>query len=385
MNQATGSKGVVLEKVYAAVCRENYASILNEIAPPKIEDVVSGLENHFFALQKKGEDLSQCDVCHGWSAESVTKACPFCNDGRYEQAPKQAPPMPQSSSPIVAEIVPADAAAAMTSRVKKREASAPKLSLLSGGRTQLTEKDLDDEIAAMERDANSAASGAYSVGRRLIRIHDELWMLRPGKDGKQKYKSYSQFVEEELHIHVGYANKIRRVAEAFTKEQYLEFGIEALKAIVASPKEMHDDLLKRRAAGATVPELEQTVREIKEKGGITVVETAATSDEAREAAKGKKSIPTKEAVEAAAAARRKPKPEASAFTIGLKTDKAFEVPCFARPKKGSEPTRARSMDDQPYGEIEGINGRKLYVVVKQTPAGEWFFKVTPKKPDDGEE
>lgn len=347
-----------IEKTYASKARENYAALLNEVAPKKLEDVIAGLEKHFSTA--KGIELVQCDVCFGWSDEALD-ACPYCNDGKAE-APSPPPPAPVPSTDILASS-------------KKKAATAP--SILSGGKASLTEKDLDEELRLFREDTKNSNAGTYLMGKRLIRFRNELWMLRTA-EGKPKYKSNNQFVEDELGMTVGYANKLRRIAEVFTLEQFIDHGPEALKALIAAPKEVHADLLKRHKEGATVEEIETAVKEIREKGGITVIETDAT----KAAAANGKNMPSAAATAAGAKSRKK---DACAITIGLKSEQGT-ITCKARPsKKGEEPRDARTLEDQPFCEIEAINGVKLFLAIKTTPAGVIAIKYTAKREDDEKE
>lgn len=348
-----------IEKVWAAKARENYAAILNEVAPPKLEDVILGLEKHFEAKTPTSQ-RTQCDICFGWSDENLP-SCPYCDDGK---ATEVAPPKP----------APAPSAAIVETKRSKSKPASSAPSLLVGGRVTLTEKDLDEEIRLFNEDAKISVGGAYRMGKRLIRFRDELWMLRT-EEGKPKYKSYNQFVEAELDMGVGYANKVRRIAEVFTFEQFIEHGPQALKALIAAPKEFHDALLARHKEGATAADIDRDVKEIREKGGIAVIETEATKSDAAKARK------TAEASAAAAAARKKEK-ETAVATIGLKAQQGT-IDLLARPaKKGEEPREAREVADQPFGLIEGINGKKLFLAVKKKPSGSLQIKWTVQDEDD---
>lgn len=340
---------VDLNRVSPCYVRENYASILNEVAPSKLEDVVSKLETHF--LKQPKETLAQCDQCMGWSDENLPD-CPFCNDG------KEAAAEPPPAAPVPAEV------ASKKGEKLERAASAPLLSL-AGGRPIFSEKDLDESIARLKAASDRTADSAYEMGRELALIREHLWEQRTGEDGKPKYKSYNQFLEEELGISAGYGNKLRRIAETFTIDQFRAHGVEALKAINAAPKEVHEMLLKHHKEGSTVAQLEEEVREIRIQTGTTVVPSAAT----KAASEKGRNVPSAAATEAAAAARRKP-----GITVGFK-ESGGTIDLMARPtKKGEEPRKARTLEEQPYGTIEAINGKKVVLTVKTSAAGELKLK-----------
>jgi len=346
---------VIMEKVSPCAARENYAAILNEVAPKKLEDVVAGLEAKFASMPRA--EISQCDVCLGWS-DSALPACPFCNVG--EDGATATPP----EAPVPVAIV----------QAPKQRASAPSL-MLAGGSVTYTEKDLDESIGRLRAAAGKTSDYSYEMGRELTLIRAHLWEQRKDAEGKPKYKSYREFLEQELDIGEGYANKLRRISELFTLEQYREFGVRALMALIAAPTQVHAMLLQKRREGATIEQLEVDVREARASTGTRVIETEATRDAA---AKGR-TIPSPEATASGAKKRTK---EAAAITIGLKAPE-FTVDLLARPKnKNDEARPARTVEDQPYAEVECLNGTKLYFAVKQTPAGNLKLKVTAKRKDD---
>jgi hypothetical protein len=256
---------------------------------------------------------------------------------------------------------------AITPAAKKPKASSSSL-MLAGGRDKYTEKDLDDSISRLRAASSQSADSAYLMGKELALIREHLWEQRKGEDGKPKYKSYNDFLERELGIGVGYGNKLRRVAEVFTLEQFRAFGIEALKALIAAPKEVHEMLLEKRAEGATVQQLEEDVRQIREKGGIEVLPTKAPLAKTG-ASKG------------SAAASKTNRKASAAITVGLKSEETT-IDLFAKPKsKKEEPRAARTIEDQPWGKLPAINGVTLAFTVKQKPTGELQLKVVAARDD----
>ncbi len=374
---------VVMEKVYASYARENYAAILNEQAPKKIEDVVAGLEGHFAKIG----DLGQCDACGGWSPEklpdgTVLASCPFCNDGRKDEA-KAAPAHVEPSGALI-EITPEKKAEAKAAKAAKAiavaPASAPVLGTIAAGgvRSVAGESALDESIQRFHASAKQGAESLYLMGVELRKMRDYLWQQR--MDGaKPKYKSYNQFVSAEIGISHGTEGRARRIAENFTLEQFRQYGAKYLMMMIAAPKEEHEALLGRIDAGeiSSPKDLEKEVRDIREKGGVSVIET----DAMREAAASGRNVPSAATTSAAAKARKK---DSAAITIGLKAE-AGTVKLLARPKKkGDEERRARGVDDQPYGTIEAINGVSLHLAVKRTPAGELEIRWTAKRDAEDE-
>lgn len=375
---------VVMEKVFASYARENFAAILNEQAPKKIEDVVSGLET-FFA---KVGDLGQCDACGGWSPEklpdgTILSSCPFCNDGKKDEGPA-APAHIEPSGAIVQitleQKASAKAAKAAAKAAAVPVASAPGLVAAGGstGRAAAGESALDESLARFTESSQKGAESLYLMGVELRKMRDFLWQQRMD-GGKPKYKSYNQFVVAEIGISHGTEGRARRIAENFTLEQFRQYGAKYLMMMIAAPKEEHEALLGRIDAGeiTTPRDLEKEVRDIREKGGVSVIETEATRDAAAEG----RNVPSAATTAAAAKARKK---DSAAITLGLKAE-AGTIKLLAKPKKkGDDERRARTLEDMPYGKIETINGVDLYFAIKKSPAGELEIRWTAKR-DDGEE
>lgn len=367
---------VVLSKVYAAKARENYVALVGEVAPKKLDDVVAGLEKYFAGL---GKELSQCDVCGGYSTEEVTEACPYCDDGK-EVTAAAPPPMPEPSEPVLAAEVVTETPPQKLVKVVRTKlapppvASAPMILAGGGGSRSATEADLDAALEEYNAIAKDTADAIYRLGVIIRRMREQLWQQRTDENGKPKYKSFEQFVESELGISRTQANRHRRIVEVFTRDQIMENPPGVLKALIAAPKEAHEDLLQMHKEGSTVAAIEKRVKEIREEKGIKVIETEAT----KAAAEQGRNIPSPEATAKGANARKK---DAAVVTVGLKAETGI-AKMFAKPKKkGEDERRARTLEDQPFGKIEAINGVAIYIAVKQTPAGELEFRWTAKRED----
>ncbi len=357
---------VVISKVFASYARQNYAAVLEVEAPRKLEDVIDGLEKHFASM---GVELVQCDQCGGYSPETGFDSCPFCNDGKKETAP--APSMPTIVE--AATEAPVQRKKVSTPDVVLVKASAP--TMLAGiSASAVSETDLDQAIAEYQSIARDTAEGIYRLGVVIRRMRDHLWQQRT-ENGKPKYKSFEQFVESELGISRTQANRHRRIVETFTRDQIMENPPGVLKALIAAPKEAHEDLLSMHRGGASIAKIEKRVKEIRDEKGITVIET----DAMKEAFANGKNVPSAATTAAAAKARKK---ETAAITLGLKAE-AGTVKLLAKPKKrGEAERRARTVEDQPFGKIETINGVALYLALKQTPAGELEIRYTAKRDEE---
>lgn len=393
-----------LEKVWESRLRENYVSITGEVAPSDLPAVVKGLEVHF-AKNTPADKLANCDVCNGWSDESLP-SCPYCSDGG-DPAPKESGIVPaveateidataieasgvdlgpekpgkrkkksggvlstadQKPTEVDAE-VPAETESAEKQAKKPKPTSAPSL-VLAGGRVIASERELDDEIAKFKAEIQSGSSAYYRAGIHLVKIRDRLWQQRTA-EGKPKYKSFEQFCREEFDISKTLAYRIMRVVESFSQEAFQQYGPRTLMILVSAPKEEHAALLARAESGATTRELEAEVKKIRNDKGITVLDPKAGSG---------KSSPTAKATAAAAESRKKK--ESAAITAGFKQEQGT-IDLLAKPtKKGVDPVPAREIADLPYGTIECMNGVKIYLAVKQKPTGEMQIRYTVRRDDE---
>lgn len=372
---------IVMNKVSACHVRENYAAIVGEVAPKKLDDVVAGLDKHLRGL---GIELGQCDVCGAWSPEvlsdgSKLDACPYCNDGMMS-APK-APPAPKPTASLV-EISPEQKKAAKKAKAEKAEAtpvlasSAP-LILAPKGAMKGSQQELDESLARFKEAVHAGADSYYRMGIELKKMRDYLWQQRVAEDGKPKYKSYKQFYETELDISHGTEVRARGVVENFTHEQFVKFGAYYLTVMLAAPKKEHAALMERIETGeiASPRDLEKEVSRIREREGVEVIE----SDSVKEAKAKGRNVPTAAATAAAAKARKKP---SAAVTIGLKSETgAGDV--LAKPlKAGEDPRAARTLEDKPYFKIEGINGVTLAIAIKVKPNGELTYQYTTQRDEE---
>ncbi len=390
---------VRIGNVFESKVRENFAAFVGEVAPKKLELVVRGLEAHF--LKGEQDQLGECDLCGGWSPVAELDACPFCDDVPTENrvevvAAEVVENFPETaidaaaleaSGVALSEEKPSKRKKLTDAEVAERKAitkappvpapSNPPGFLASGGRIA-NEKELDESMARYRKASEQGADSLYLMGIEIRRQRDHLWQQRL-ENGKPKYKTWNQFVAAEHDISTSLANRTMRVVENFSQAQFHEYGAKALMVLVGAPKEEHAALLAQADGGATTRELEESVRQIRERDGITTIETERSS---AAAASGRK-IPTAKA----AASRKK---DAAAITLGLKAEQG-SIKLLSRkpvegqyPAKKEEPRAARTIEDMPYGTLECINGVTLYLAVKQRPTGELEIKWSAKR-DDGEE
>lgn len=396
-----------VDRVHEAKLRENFAALVGSEPPGDLDACVRGLETHL-EKQTPIAQRVQCDVCEGWSDEKLT-SCPYCNDEGPQAIVEQAKPAPVSEVQVHEATV-IDAAAIEATGVvleapkdKKKggkkdkkttaeiaESRAPKpmpeLPVPSAPIVNVplapivaNEKELDAALDRYRKAGEATANSMYLMGVEIAKIHDHLWQQRL-EGGKPKYKSWSQFVATELGtMSLAYANRLKAVSVNFTMEQFEKYGATALMAIVASPKEEHARLLNARDAGASTRELQEDVRKIREEKGLP-----EASESSGESVGGRKQ--TSKATEAAAAARKARK-ESAAVSLGLKAESG-DVQLFKKPEGETAPhlkaARAMTLEDQPYGKIECINGVTLFLSVIQTPKGLKIHYTTQREEEDEE-
>lgn len=392
-----------IERVWEAKFRESYLSIVGGKPAEDLEDAVRGLEKH---IEKNVPEKNrvQCDVCGGWSDEGLS-SCPYCAD---EGPPPVVAPKESGVVAIPAEVVQEAGGVSLAeekpkkggkkgekktqAEVRETKAPQPMPAMVKPSAPVVdvplapvvaNEKELDAALDRYRKASESTANGLYLMGVEIAKIHDHLWQQRL-EGGKSKYKSWSQFVATELAISVPYANRLKQVVEKFSENDFNKYGAKALMVMAAAPKEDHARLMEAAENGASTRELDAEVRKIREAKGI------ATLDEPGEEPAGKGKRQTQKATEAAkAAAEKKRKEGSAAATIGLKSETG-KVKLYAKPLDEKLPHQkaelATSIDDQPYGKIEGINGMTLYLALQRTPAGKLEIRYTAKRDeDDGEE
>lgn len=397
-----------IDRVWEAKLRENFLAIVGEAAPKDLEASVRGLEKHVEKNVPEKERV-QCDVCSGWSDESLS-SCPYCAD---EGPPNVAPPPAESGViEVPAEVVKDETAIDATAieaggvslaeepkkgkgkKDKKTaaevaESKAPKpmpaimkptapLVDVPLAPVVANEKELDAALERFRKAEKVYGAGSFMMAVEIANFHDHLWQQRL-EGGKAKYKSWDQFVRTELGITVQYANRLRAVAAKFSQKDCEAYGVKMLMVIAAAPKEDHERLMEKASNGASTREVDEEVRKIREAKGITVVETQEGSAE-----KGKRQ--TQKATEAAAAAKRAQK-ESAAITFGAKNE-SFKMKLYAKPADPKLPHQkaelAKEIDDLPYGKVEGINGVVLFLAVQRTPSGTLEIRGTFKREDEEE-
>jgi hypothetical protein len=388
-------------KVTESVLRQNYAAFTGEYAPGKpVAELIDGLEKLF---EKEAEDPQQCDHCGGYSPLAFRgaeiPACPYCG------VSEDPPAAPASTTEVIHEAHLIDATNDVfgavdlgpepeekRSKKKKNGAtqvprdeivearaiskapavprpSAPVVSILAGGSAISFEKELDEAILAFRSATEATGAGYYDMGMQVRRMHDRLWQQRTD-GGKPKYKTFEQFVQNELQISKSTATIYMRIVEVFDRVTAAKYGPTVLRRVAMAPKEDHERLLDMVDGGASVRTVTEEVAKIREKKNIAVMETRASTQ-----------APTAPAIasRAAATARKEKRDRASAaITFGMPSEQ-MTGKAMAREKRGEDERPAKVLEDEPFATFQGLNGVTLYVGLRRRPSGELEFKITAKR------
>lgn len=126
------------------------------------------------------------------------------------------------------------------------------------------ERDLDRAIERIRKAQVAGTKALFEIGQLVIEIEEKgLYTLRPGDDGKPKYRTFAKFCEEELGFTSVYAQRLADISRRFNEEDVAKLGPTKLGLIVGvKPGAQADRLLEAARAGATVSSLSEQVRQI---------------------------------------------------------------------------------------------------------------------------
>jgi hypothetical protein len=256
------------------------------------------------------ELLSECSSCNGASLSDYPK-CPYCGDAELVDVPP--------SDPETGEATPSEEPAADAEPATEIETSAevveettkpaepPKLALVKGTGESVTKKSkaakaeeaavakvgkaakgkkgkaevaagpgeraelaiaenaresvLDRILAEARQFKQDTSTALWNLGNRLRVIKDEnLWHERKDDKGAPKYRVFAAFVKEELGLEKETAYSLMEVAQTFQLEQVESYGMEKCRVIVGLPEALREQKQREIAAGASVRELRDSVR-----------------------------------------------------------------------------------------------------------------------------
>lgn len=303
------------------------------------------------------DDQGECGVCDG-VCDAREDRCPYCTaDENDEQLPED------PADAVVAEAKP---------KGKAQLAVVPKQAIvvddLKPSSSLVTERELDEKIAKIQKLVGEGAAVYWEMGRAIKDLYDgQQWKLRTNaEDGKPKYKSWDAFCHHELHMSPPSAYSAMDVSAKYTVDQVRTFGSTKLSIIVRAPEEAQGELLDD-AKSKTAKELTEKVQKIKkDKGHVRPARSGKAHQGAAGGAGGRKSKGDKITV---------------AQMLGRVTVKAYKKPP-TRNYDEKDLVRAKRFADVPFGRRELANGVVETITLVENGAGEWQFVIEIKQEEE---
>lgn len=216
----------------------------------------------------------------------------------------------------------------------------------------VTEADLNQNVAHIHELRRDAVVSYWRLGKAIYdNFAGRMYTQRLDAEGKPKYKSFSQFVSDELHLSTQHAYALMDVAVNFTEDDVSTIGVAKLMLVARLPPGDRTELLEKiRSENPAVSEVADEVRRLA--GGGKRASSAATIGG------GKGFSGDSEKGRAASLAAK------SQITVGLMLGKQT-IDLMRR----NDPDRqAATIAHNPYCEEQHLNGvRTIYrVVAKET-------------------
>lgn len=339
-------------------------------------DTFKGLEDEVTECID-GEDDEPEPGC-GAEFYAGMRCCPFCTRSESDDAnlkpdsevaeylirvhdtkvtaPKKAP-----VSPIAPKVEQKPVAQPLVKVQREREALPLEEALLVTAiqpQTNAVVATVEELDAAVERAVTtyaSAAQNAYECAVELKEIHDrQLWRQRRREGDAPTYKHFNDFVEAELKprgIDRPRAYGLMDMATKFTREEFAKLGPAKMTVLVsmepAARKQLVEETIER---GLPLSE----VRERKEE-----IRAQASSGSGRGAATGERGLSTSKGRNA------DPVPEAERSFTMVFPRATFRLELVQEATWGRKPKAATALADFPVGEVQGINGMRLRIALRQ--------------------
>lgn len=347
------------------------------------------------------DDLAECDNCDGRFPSSIEGPCPYCGteeDENVSVSDSVVPP-PMKSNGVLNGTLHASLeddgkdtkkkskkkSTALTTTEKKDKSKTTALA------SQVTEKDLDEAVARVERLKRDMGTdwgkSNWKLGRAIHEIYEkQLYKQRTKPDGSAAYKGFKEFVKAELDMSHTTAFFTMDISQQFTEEQAIEYGISKLRYVLQAPKEDRQLLLDKAGEGASKRQLEAMAREAKEKrGGKQPTRDKSKAGHNQKDGKDSKAQAsmTESAHKKKANEKKKKADRQSAITVAKLLEKQ-QIKLFKKPEKRSESIeeqpRAKRLADRPIGQLTLENGVVMTFEVKTSGAGELFAIVSAHRP-----
>lgn len=332
--------------------------------------------------REKGGEL-QCDNCGGVSVEEFA-ACPYCgqvdedevsneeeNNEVEEEMPvktkaTKAPKAEPKAEPKAATKAPKAATKAPKAEPKAKKAKGKtKAIVVVDVDPRFSMTDLDAAVERANQLTRAGAVVAFELGLQLQAIHrDQLWKLR-SVDGVPKYKSFEQFVMNELEISRTTAYEQIDVSANYQKEDVEKIGYKKLALLLKAPEAARPQLKAKAEKGASFRDLTAEVKEAKLAAGDTGKRVT-----------GRKPMP------AGKDGGQKSKDKGGdkitvASLLGKQTVNLFKS---LKKSDSKDPVPAESLDDQPWGILELPNGVVEVFNLTVNAQGKLILQIKRERP-----
>lgn len=323
------------------------------------EQLAVALAGYFEGLKLPDDDKTECEECLGVAPDEF-EDCPFCgcngevdpDDAEDEEVVATA-----DSEPAI-EPEPKNGKVAKAEKKAEAETALVKPVVHQG--EVLTEKNLDEEIAEVQRLRTAELSSHWALCQKIRQLHESrLWTLRLEK-GKQRWSTWESFCLGELNMTPVAALSYVEVAKNSTEKQVVKLGTSKAYLLLKAAPEDRKGLEEKIDKGEikTARELKTHVKESRAKAGDRLLD----NPQKRGGAKGAKKKNAK-------LAKAKAATDAGKLTISQILGKST-VPLYKKPPSLRGVTdfttlkRAMKVGDTPIGKLELQNEVTLHFAVK---------------------
>lgn len=325
------------------------------------EQLAVALAGYFEDLKLPDDDKTECEECLGVAPDEY-EDCPFCGcNGEVDPDEKdeEAEAVADENEPTVE---PGKASEQKNGKAPKAEKSAETAltkPVVHQGEV-LTEKNLDEEIAEVQRLRTAELTSHWALCQKIRQLHESrLWTLRL-ENGKQRWTTWESFCLGELNMTPVAALSYVEVAKNSTEKQVVKLGTSKAYLLLKAAPEDRKGLEEKLDKGEikTARELKTHVKESRAKAGDRLLD----NPQKRGGAKGAKKKNAK-------LAKAKAATDAGKLTIsqilGKSTVALYKKPASLRGVTDfTTLKRAMKIGDAPIGKLELQNEVTLHFAVK---------------------
>ncbi len=241
-----------------------------------------------------------------------------------------------------------------------------------------TAETLDRVVHTILRLHGVAVHSTYEMGRLLLDVNKRsLYLQRRGADGNPVYKTFAQFVSEELKFGKSYAYDLMKLPGKFTRVQLEDprLGPAKLHVLLQVDDVALRNLLTTETASnqLTLGETKELVRE-KAPGALPPKsdpppvrpqsDRSDSQDEEEVVPEAKKPTPKPEPTRGKAP-EAVPVPRGERITTCVLKHGRTTIPLFAKAVKGKEPKPAKKLADDPWALVELPNGVRIKFSIQE--------------------